>query len=86
MQENFVHVCWNNSSLYVRGVYTFYGKVIDINIVDYGKSCNISLIFQQTDSVSEFGVVTLAEVVFEYAPQTVEQTDVGKFGNDKVVN
>ena len=68
------------------GVYTFFGKVTDINIVGYGESRNISLIFQHTDSVSEFGVVALAEVVFEYAPQTVEQTDVGKFGNDKVVN
>ena len=75
------------SSPYARGCfYTFYGKVIDINIVGYGESCNISLIFQQTDSVSEFGVVALAEVVFEYAPQTVEQTDMGKFGNDEVVN
>ena len=41
---------------------------------------------EKPGGVSEFGVVALAEVVFEYAPQTVEQTDMGKFGNDKVVN
>ena len=39
-----------------------------------------------TISVLEFGVVAFAEVVFEHAAHTVEQTDVGKFGDDKVVN
>ena len=38
------------------------------------------------NSVSEFGVVAFAEVVFEHTAHTVEQTDGEKFGDDKVVD
>ena len=36
--------------------------------------------------MSEFRVVAFAEVIFEHAAHTVEQTDGGKFGDDKVVD
>ena len=35
---------------------------------------------------SDFGVVTLAGVVFEDAAHAVEQADVGDLGDDKVVD